>query len=407
MKIRILFIVAFLVTIKSSGQSLEEYLSIAEINSPELTASNYMYERAVERITEVGSLPNTTIGVGYFVQEAETRVGAQKAKLSIAQKLPWFGTLNAKEEGAYYKAQAQLNNIDFVKRNLFLSVKKTYYELYELKAKKRIISENIEILKTFEELALNELENNRSSMVDVLKIRMEKNELNNSLSTIDENFMAKQIAFNLLLNRDENLLINVVDEIQLENENELFQKELISENPQLLKLDNLKNALEKSELATKKEGLPMIGVGLDYVLVDNRLGVNLDDNGKDIIMPMVTVSIPLFSKKYSSKQKQLNLEQKAIESTKTEVENKLITIFENAESSIVNAKISVRTQIENIIEAERAKEVLLAGYQTSKIDFDQLLEVQQLKLKFQLKKVVSEKVYGVQKSTIEFLIDSI
>lgn len=403
MKIKIGYIIVLFISISSYGQSLQEYLNIAEANNPELQAMHYTYESALEKVNEEGSLPNTTIAAGYFVQEAETRVGAQKAKLTVSQMMPWFGTLEAKKESASFKADAQLNVIDLTKRKLFLNVKTNYYQLFELNVKESIIKENIEILKTFEDLALIELENNRATMVDVLKIRMEKNELSNKLSTVVENFKAKQIAFNLILNQEENLSVNIPKNIEILEGVNLFQKEMISENPQLLKLNNLHSALEKSELATKKAGLPTIGIGLDYVFVENRAVENLLENGKDIIMPMVTVSIPLFSKKYSSKQKQLKLEQKAIESTKIETGNQLVTLFEKTMANLKNAKVSIKTQIDNIEQANQAQKVLLAAYETSKIDFEQLLEVQQLKLKFQFKMVTSEMEYAIQKSTLEFL----
>ncbi|SNR68840.1 TolC family protein [Lutibacter flavus] len=402
MKINLIVMIAFLLTLTVKAQSLNDYLQIASENNPELKAIQYKYESALEKVVEVGSLPNTTISVGYFAQEVETRVGAQKAKISASQMLPWFGTLNAKQESAQFNAAAQLNNYEFAKRKLFLDVKTTYFELFELNQKEQLLVENIEILKTFESLALNELENNRSTMVDVLKIRMEKNELLNQLSTVQENLSAKNIAFNLLLNRDEKSTVLVVENVNIIY-SEDFKKEQISDNPKLLQLENLKNASEKSELATKKEGLPTIGIGLDYGFIENRAVENLADNGKDIVMPMVTVSFPLFSKKYSSKQKQLQLEQKAIETTKVNTYNQLQTVFENAKSKLSNSKVSIATQIKNINEAESAKKVLLAAYETSKIDFEQLLEIQQLQLKFQLKKVISEKEYEIQKSTLEFL----
>ena len=402
MKTKLIHIILLLISFTAHSQTLDNYLTIAAENSPELKAIQYRYQSALEKVNEVGSIPNTNISVGYFAQEVETRVGAQKAKISASQMLPWFGTLNAKKESAQFKAKAQLNTYDFAKRKLLLDVKSTYFELFELNQKEQLLVENIEILKTFESLALNELENNRSTMVDVLKIRMEKNELLNQLSTVQENLSAKKIAFNLLLNRDENSEIHVAESITMLNIED-FKKEQISDNPKLLRLENLKNASEKSELATKKEGLPTIGIGLDYGFIENRAVENLADNGKDIVMPMVTVSFPLFSKKYSSKQKQLQLEQKAIETTKVNTYNQLQTIFENAKSKLSNSKISIATQIKNIDEAESAKKVLLAAYETSKIDFEQLLEIQQLQLKFQLKKVISEKEYEIQKSTLEFL----
>ncbi|PCI03726.1 MAG: transporter [Flavobacteriaceae bacterium] len=402
MRINIIYILIFLISLSANAQNLNDYLSEAAENNPALKSFQYKYESALEKVVEVGSVPNTSFGVGYFVQTPETRVGAQRAKLSIAQKLPWFGTLEAKKESATFKAEAQSNQFDFIRRKLFLDVKSIYFELFELQATKAILNENIEIMKTFEELALIELENNRSTMVDVLKIRMEKNELYNTLHKIEENTIAKTTAFNLLLNRDENTVVNIIETITL-NENDTFNKADITNNPKVLQLNNLESALEKAELAVKKEGLPMIGLKLDYVVVDERDMADLVDNGKDIIMPMVTISIPLFSKKYSSKQKQLRLDQKAVATNRTNTVNKLNTIFSKASRGISNSKVAIKTQVKNINEADRAKEVLFAAYETSKIDFEQLLEIQQLKLKFQLKKVVAEKQYSIQKSTLEFL----
>lgn len=402
MKTNYIVMIVLLLTVSVNAQSLNDYLLIASENNPELKAIQYKYESSVEKVVEVGSFPNTVISAGYFVQEVETRVGAQKAKFSASQALPWFGTLNAKEESAEYSAAAQLNNLDFTKRKLFLDVKSAYFELIEFKEKERIIIDDIEILKTFESLALNELENNRATMVDVLKIRMEKNELFNRLNTVQENLNAKKISFNLLLNIDENSPIEVNENI-IQVYSDEFNKEQISNNPKILQFENLQSSLEKSELAIKKEGLPTIGLGLDYGIVEKRDVDNLVDNGKDIIMPMVSVSFPLFSKKYSSKQKQLQIDQQVLAATKENTYNQLYTIFENAKSKLSNSKVSIATQSDNIKEAENAKKILLSAYETSKVDFEQLLEIQQLQLIFKFKKVISEKEYAIQKSTLEFL----
>lgn len=399
----ITFISLIVICSFSNAQSLDDYLKIAAKNSPQLQAIHYNYESDLEKINELGSIQNTSIGVGYFVSPVETRVGAQKAKFSISQKLPWYGTLHTKQEGAALKANATLNEFDMAKRTLFLQIKTTYYQLYELKSKENIITEHLKLLTSFEELALSELENNRSTMVDVLKIRIEKNELTNSLNTIQENFKAKQITFNLLLNRNKNSEITITKNISINTSEAIFSKEAISTNPKLLQLQNLKASLKKEELATKKEGLPTVGIGLDYVIVEERPAPNIADNGKDIFMPMVSVSIPLFSNKYRSKQKQFQLDQKAIVANSINTTNELTTLFEASESTMKTARTSILTQTQNIAETERIKTLLLAAYETSSIDFKQLLEIQQMKLKFEFKKVGSEKEYAIQKSTLEFL----
>ena len=206
-----------------------------------------------------------------------------------------------------------------------------------------------------------------------------------------------------MLNRNEEVSIKVTDSILVMNKFEFLDKELINQNPKLLELDNLQISLLKSELAIKKEGLPKIGLGLDYVFIENRAVDNLLDNGKDIIMPMVSVSVPLFSKKYSSKQKQLQLEQKAIETIRAETTNQLNSVYEIALANLKNAERAIKTQTDNLTQAEQAERVLLASYQTSKLDFVQILEIQQLKLKFQLNRITAEKQYAIQQAVIEFL----
>ena len=392
----------FLLAMISQAQSLEDYLKIAVENNPELQSRQYMYESALEKVNEVGSLPSTKISGGYFIQEPETRVGAQRAKLSASQSLPWFGTLSAKKESALYKAEALQNEMDNFKRQLFLDVKRSFYQLYELNAIQTIYQENIEILKTYERISLNNLENNRTSMVDVLKIKMEINENIKDHKNILNKIQANNKTFNLLLNRTEDSEVILPESLLIEDIG-MINKEMIFQNPKLIQFDNLQNSLVSSEKATKKEGLPVIGVGLDYVFVDNRNVANLIDNGKDIIMPMVSVSVPLFSKKYTSKRKQLQLEQKAIESSKENTIIRLNSVYENALANRENALATIKTQEENIIQAEQAHKVLLRTYQTGRMDFSEILEIQQLKLKFHLTKIKAEKEYAIQMAILQYL----
>ena len=50
----------------------------------------------------------------------------------------------------------------------------------------------------------------------------------------------------------------------------------------------------------------MIGFGLDYIPVEKRPNMDFADNGKDIFMPMVSLSLPIFNKKYKLKKSQLS-----------------------------------------------------------------------------------------------------
>ncbi|MCQ0111794.1 TolC family protein [Zhouia amylolytica] len=392
--------VLILVNTAAMGQDLEAYVNIALKNSPKLQAKQLTYESSLEAVSEVGSIPNTTIGGGYFVQEAETRVGPQRAKLSASQMFPWFGTLKAKKQASGALAESDRFELESTTRDITLKVKQAYYKLYEKKASIEIIEENLNILKTYEELALNELENNRTTMVDVLKIRIQINELKNQKEVVNEELVSDIKGFNLLLNRSILEEVKIVDTLRVTQE--VFSKENLIDNPKLLKIEAMKEATAQSELAATKENAPSIGVGLDYVFVDERDMV-MPDNGKDIVMPMVNLSIPLFSKKFTSKRKQLQLQQEALANTKIDAENELETLFEDNLAALNNAKRTISTQTENVHQAKQAEQVILTTYQTGTIDFEQVLEVQQLILKYQLSTLQALTAYHNSKAALESL----
>ena len=405
MKHKILYICTyFLCAHFMNAQTLEAYLAEAEKNSSEIVANQLQYKSALEKVNEVGSLPNTQLGVGIFAQAVETRVGPQIARFSASQKIPWFGTLQAKKESAKLFAVAKESEIDFLKRQLRLNVKIAYYNLYTLQQKFKITQQHIEILDTYEKLALNELENNRTDMVDILNIKMQKNDLQQQFQEISENIQSQKVQFNLLLNRQIYAEVLQTDSLEIQNTIFLVDHETVENHPKLQQLEAQATALQQSEIAAKKEGNPTIGFGLDYVLVAERSGVSLPDNGKDVIMPMVTVSIPLFNKKHVAKQKQLQLQQEAVIQTKTTVKNQLLIELEKAKNKLNNATESIKTQDENIVQADQAKEVILAAYQTAKMDFEQLLALDQLKLGFELQKVKDINTSLANIAIIEFLI---
>lgn len=388
----------------SHGQTLENYLAEAKKNSSEILAKQLQYKSALEKINEVGNLPNTQVGIGVFAQAVETRVGAQRARFSVSQKIPWFGTLSAKKKNAQFLANATENELNFLKKQLSLHVKIAYYELYILTQKRLITKRHIEILDTYEKLALNELENNRTDMVAILNIKMKKNILVQQFQAILEEIRSKKNRFNLLLNKPIQEEVVVLDSLYIPEKQHLISTKNIALHPKLQQLDDLENALLQSEIVAKKEGNPSIGFGLDYVLVAERAGISLPDNGKDVIMPMITISIPLFSKRHIAKQKQLQLEQKAISQTKITVKNQLLIALEEARNKMKNAKESVKTQNENIAQAHQAKEVILAAYQTATMDFEQLLALQELKLGFELQKVTDIQTYVTNAAIIDFLV---
>ena len=388
---------------KGNAQQLEVLIAQALTNNPKIQKFELQYNIASEKVNEVNVIPNTEFGVGYFVSEPETRTGAQRFKVSAKQMLPWFGTITSRENYVSSLADAKYEDIVIAKRKLIASVSQSYYNLYENKAKQEVLTENIKLLESYETLSLTSVEVGKTSAVDVLRLKMRQNEMQQLKDVLSQQFLSEQTNFNNILNRENYVTVTVADSLMMPLEDFEITTGNLGLHPELLKYDKLYQSIELSELLNQKESSPMIGFGLDYINVSERPGMNFSDNGKDIVMPMVSLSIPIFNKKYKSQTKQNELEKQEITVQKQERLNTLETLLIKAVNNRISARISYDTQTKNLKQAKNAEDILIKIYETGTIDFNDVLDIQELQLKFQVNQIESVKTFYVQSTIINYL----
>nr|WP_298923729.1 TolC family protein [uncultured Allomuricauda sp.] len=402
-KVKIIIGLLF-VSALGNAQQLQSYINEAQANNPNIQAYEVRYTIAQEKVNEANWLPNTEFGAGYFVSEPETRTGAQVARFSAKQMLPWFGTVSTRQK--YATAMAETDYVDYVvaKRKLALSVTQSYYKLYSIKEKQDVLDKNIQLLKTYETLALTSVEVGKASAVDVLRLQIRQNELQQQKLMLHERFMGEQAAFNGLLNRKTGLAVEVVESMDIP-ENDAMIADSLQLNPELLRFDKMYESVTQAELLNQKEGAPILGFGLDYVPVQERPDMTFSDNGKDIVMPMVSFSIPIFNKRYDSRTKQNELRKQEITFQKQERLIVLESALAKATSIRNEARIAFNTQARNLDQAKDAEQILIKNYETGTIDFNDVLDIQELQLKFQLNQIQSVQLYYIQSALINYLIN--
>jgi cobalt-zinc-cadmium efflux system outer membrane protein len=402
--IKVFFILCSLFfVLKGNAQELQTLISEALTNNPEIKKFELKYSIASEKVNEVSTLPNTAFGVGYFVSEPETRTGAQRFKLSVKQMLPWFGNITAREKYVSSLAAAKYEDIIIAKRKLMVSVSQSYYKLHTNLAKQKVLSANIKLLNTYESLAVTSVAVGKASVVDVLRLQMRQNELEQSQLVLAQQCLAEQSAFNNLLNRDNGITIKVAGELHIPSEDFEIDSENLAVHPELLKYDKRYQSIEQSEVLNQKESNPMVGFGLDYVNVAKRPDLNFSDNGKDIVMPMLSVSIPIFNNTYKSKTKQNELQQEELLAQKQERLNVLKTLLDKVISERFSARIKYTTMAKNLKQAKNIEEILIKNYETGTIDFKDILEVKELQLKFEMQQMEAVENYYLQTTIINYL----
>ncbi len=364
---------------------LESYLKTAAENNPGLKAKFNDYLAALEKVPQVGSLPDPQLAFAYFIQPIETRNGPQDFRISATQMFPWFGTLKAKENASIEQAKALYEVFEENKSKLFNEVKANWYNLYFNNKATAITMENIEILNTFKKLAIVKVEADQVSAVDQYRIEMEINDLENQLALLRDKQQVLKVSFNNLLNSEDNEVIAFPNELW--STDILYTKDAVLDsiqlkNHQLLSIDIQKSALAFKKQVAKKQGAPTFSLGIDYVSIgkgDNNL------SGKNAIaFPKVGLSIPLYRNKYKSMVQEVIYQETAKEYERVDKVNVLETVFENAWKDYRDAHRRIELFDKQLTIAKKSLKILETEYAYANKNFEEILRMERRMLKYNL-----------------------
>ncbi|WP_425638637.1 TolC family protein [Algoriphagus yeomjeoni] len=426
------------------SQNLDEYLVKAAENNPELKAYYNEYLAAAEIGNQV-SLPNPELQIGFFFRPMERFMGNQQADIRLMQMFPWFGMLKAQESEANQMALARYQLFLDAKNNLFYRVKTTWYALAELEHEIRITEENLEILRKYERMALIRFESASTSsaspstapmassssssvsagsggmntmgnqsqgmanqtkssamaspdamgstgpgMTDVLRIRLQINTLENELELLKANKIPLQVELNKLMNSPREAQLSNPEPLipfLMNLEKQAILDSISANNPMLAMYDAELLALESQKKMAKLDGRPMLGAGVNYMPFQPRIEDGMSMGGKDMIMPMVTVTLPIYRKKTTAKIKEAELRQEAVQFNKENTLNQLEIGWAKAFRDLEDANRKVRLFEQQLELANQNLSLLLTAYATNGEDFEEVLRAQQLILDYEFSKI--------------------
>lgn len=378
----ILLLLAVSYSLKSQTE-LNDYLMVAAEQNPSLKAKFSTYLAALERVNQNGTLPDPTVSFGYFISRVETRVGPQRFRLSVAQMFPWMGTLKVREQVASSMARVKFEEFEEARNMLFLKVKMKWLSLYELQKEVQIMEANLNILKSYEPVTKTKYEANLVSLADLVRVQISIDRAKIELELLSLKTQPLLDDFNTLLNREVTTKVTLPDTLIFENPILSFEA-MLADQPRLkgvkAGLEVLENESKLAELKRK----PNIGVGLDYGFIDRREGVNIQDNGKDILMPMVTMSLPIFGKKNRSLKKEVALRTEGLSSQLEAVENELKNDWTRTAYEIASAEKELELYLAELQKTDVLLRVLISEYTNNNRDFEALLQTQQRQLQLQL-----------------------
>ena len=369
-------------------QTLADYLRYAALNNAGLKAAFEQWKAALEEVPQARAMPDPTFTYGHFIEEVETRVGPQRNKFAISQMFPWFGKIKARTRAAGASAEAARRRYEAKKLKLFFDIKDAFHEYAYLAEAIEIARENLELIENFEEVALTKYIGAATGHPDVVRAQVELATLEDQLRTL-EGFREPMVArLNAALNRKSSEPLpwpRREEYIAVKIDRRHVKEILLAQNPELQAMDfDIESARSRVELA-KKRFYPDIGVGVDWIQTDDALMAGTRDSGKDPVMLMFSLNLPVWRGSYKAAEIQARAIARKTQHEKTEVQNTLIARVERV---LYDYEDSERKQrLYGDILVPKAQELIGASesaYQGGTIDFLSLIDAQRTLLKFEL-----------------------
>lgn len=402
------FIIGFIflgLTNLAFPQSLDDLFRMAADNNPGLKAKYLQFEAALEKVNQIGILPDPGFSFGYFILPVETRVGPQRARFSLSQRFPWFGTLAAQKDVAALQAESKFQSFLEARNLLYYQVAAACYPLIELSEQKRLAKESLNLLETFQSIATSGYANGKGAMTDVLRVELLQNEIRTELSILEKSEIPLKASLNKLLGRASEEPLLLADTLGYRPEVAPAPKDsMLAKNPVLAGLDAKIKAAEMSRVLTRKSGMPQLGAGLDYVMVGRRTDADPPGNGRDVLMPMVSVSIPVFREKYRSAYRELDLMTESYELQKEDYRNALFDSYEAVSFEIDKQSELIRLYEAQILETRRMEDLLLASYRNSGQAFEEVLRMEQSRLKYEKARIAAMAKLLTAQAKLDYVI---
>ncbi|MEX1001091.1 MAG: TolC family protein [Crocinitomicaceae bacterium] len=360
------------------AQPLDSLLVLTVENNPKLKALSSAYQAKMAKVDQVSQLADPTIGTGVPVLNPETRLGPQIVMVSAQQMFPWFGTLNAKKDVVISMSKEQYELIAAEKLELFYQVKSAYYKIAFYQSKKEIIASQLKLFEAIENIALAKVESGQTTIADALRTQVVMETLSQEIKKIDNHIRSLETVINQYTNQEWSNQISVRDGIAqiipVDFDTAEFRSKIENHHPLIKKIDQQIETSNQELIVNKKANSPKISLGVDYSLVNPRTDASPVNNGRDILIPKVMISLPIYRKSYKSKIEEEAIKQEMYAYQKEALTDKMMRQLLQYKIDYDNALLNIQMHEKQIKITKIAIGILMTNYSSTGNGFDEVLQ---------------------------------
>lgn len=368
--------------------ALEQYVQQALENSPHLEGLFQQYYARLEQLPQAGTLPDPEIMFQYHINPMERSNPLTRTTVSAKQMFPWFGTLGKRKERVEKLARVEWTAFEEARNELAMETREQWYLMHELNHHLMIYRRNLELLQRLERQVRSQYESGKVSQVDLLRLQIEQEKIRTQIENSEEELDAMKIRFNALIDREpkaEVKLPEVMFSRKLAMSEENIRKTIYDRNPRLRGSEYEEQAALAAEEQARLESYPSSGLGV-MVMNRNYMYMPLMAGNGAALTGSLTIRLPLYRSKYRAQQKEAQIRARVARQERRDIANRLNAEVESLLQQYRDADRRIILYEERLIPKTRqALEVALSDYSSGRTDFEQIIQLQQQLLDYEMK----------------------
>ena len=389
-------------------RSLEDLLVHAMAESPELEAAYQEARASTLHIARSRRLPEPKLTYGYFIRNVETRVGPQRHRFGLSQTIPWPTRLSAGAEAQSAHARAAHRKLEATRLALRRRVVRSYYRLWRLHHEARIERDQLALLRELSEASRAQLAAGRTTLAALTQLDLALARRSDRLVGLKEGMAAARAR----LRADCGLPTDAKPELEfpdvtaaLPSTDEGSLRAQAGEHPLIASMDTLADAGDERGRSAEAEGLPSFTLGIDYIETGEASQPGVPDSGKDPIVAMVSVSLPLWFDSYDREAEAHRAEASALRA-------RADGLRDRASANVDAALVALRDSARRVAfhrgtlepQALTAYESVISSYAGGRATIASVLLAQRDLLEIRLEQVAAEAAHSVAWADLEHAV---
>jgi outer membrane protein TolC len=297
-------------------------------------------------------------------------------RIEISQRIPWPGTLSAKEQRARALSMAADDSVDALRLQIAAFTNAAFAEWYFADRALAIHRLSHALLDELYAVAEARYAAGRGLQQDVLQVEIEQIRLRRHGLRLEKHKDAARAGINALLNRPPESALPVPADIQLPQSIaplELLQDHALASNPQLRELDARIDAYGAAVTVAQKALLPDLSFAAGY----NSLW---DEADKRFVVG-ISINVPLNRSKRKAEVSRTKWEMRRAEARRDNQRAQLLGELARARAELVESLEAVRLFEDSLLPlADEFLDAALSDYQSGAGDFQNVITAEQHKL---------------------------